>query len=204
METKPKTNPTLSDPLPKDQATLNEPKGEAQGPTLRPGRVHLIVGPVGAGKSTFAKALARESRAVRLTLDEWMTQLFRPDRPAEGVIEWYRERARRLVEQIWRVAQEVAGTGTDVILEIGLLQRHERVAFYERVDQAGLELTVNVVDATRELRRARVMARNQERGDTFSVVVPLEFFELASDLWEPLTPTEIEGYHVRLFRTDTK
>lgn len=199
-----KTSPTLHpDPLPKDQKTLTEPRSRAQGQPARLGRVHLIVGPVGAGKSTFAKQLAQSSRAVRLTLDEWMTELFRPDRPAEAVIEWYRERARRAVEQIWRVAQEVAVTGTDVILEIGLLQRHDRYAFYERVDRAGLELTVSVIDAPRELRRARVMARNQERGDTFSVVVPLEIFELASDLWEPPAAAEIEGYDVRLVRTDT-
>lgn len=199
-----KQNPTPApDTLPKDPTTLAEANTEPQAQMPRLGRVHLIVGPVGAGKSTFAKRLAREGRAVRLTLDEWMTQLFRPDRPAEDVIEWYRERARRAVEQIWRVAQEVVVTGTDVILEIGLLHQRERHAFYERVDRAGLELTVNLIDAAREVRRARVMARNQERGDTFCVVVPLEFFELASDLWEPLTTGELEGHDVRSFRTDT-
>ena len=201
---KAKTHPSPGPaPLPKNQATLTEAESRAQGHSPRLGRVHLIVGPVGAGKSTFAKKLSRDSLAPRLTLDEWMTQLFRPDRPADGVIEWYRERARRSVEQIWRVAQEVVVSGTDVILEIGLLHQHERLAFYERVEQAGLELTVYVIDASRELRRARVMARNQERGDTFSVVVPLEFFELASDLWEPLAASEIEAYDVHLFRTDT-
>ena len=190
-------------PLPKDQTTLAEAPADPQARSRGRGRVHLIVGPVGAGKTTFAKKLARDQRAVRLTLDEWMAELFRPDRPAEGLVEWYRERARRSVEQIWRVAQEVVVTGTDVILEIGLLDRRERQAFCERVDETGLELTVNVIDAAREVRRARVLARNQERGDTFSVVVPLEVFEFASDLWEPLTPAELEAHDVRLFRTDT-
>jgi predicted kinase len=200
---KAKTGPTLHpDPLPKDQKTLAEPTSETQAQPPLLGRVHLIVGPVGAGKSTFAKQLARQNRAVRLTLDEWMAELFRPDRPPAAVIEWYRERARRALEQIWRVAQEVVVTGTDVILEIGLLRQHERLAFYQRVDRAGLELTISVIDAPREVRRARVLARNQERGDTFSVVVPLEFFELASDLWEPLRAAELEAYDVRLVRTD--
>src|SRR6187402_2301361 len=156
-------NDPCPDPLPEDPETLTEATSEPQVKSPPKGRVHLIVGPVGAGKSTFAKKLARDSRAVRLTLDEWMAELFRPDRPAERVIEWYRERARRSVEQIWRVAQEVVITGTDVILEIGLLDRRERQAFYERVDAAGLELTVNVIDAAREVRRARVLARNQKR-----------------------------------------
>ena len=44
-------------------------------------RVHLIVGPVGAGKSTLAGQLGREHGAVRLILDEWMAALFSADRP---------------------------------------------------------------------------------------------------------------------------
>lgn len=47
-------------------------------------RLHLIVGPVGAGKSTFGRKLSRDVGAVRLTLDEWMATLFGDDeRPAE-------------------------------------------------------------------------------------------------------------------------
>lgn len=63
--------------------------------------IHLIVGPVGAGKSTFGLALSRERAALRLTLDEWMAELFRPDRPETGLVAWYVERADRCIEQIW-------------------------------------------------------------------------------------------------------
>ncbi|MCM2256373.1 MAG: ATP-binding protein [Vicinamibacteria bacterium] len=160
-------------------------------------RIFLIVGPVGAGKSTLAQRLAVEHRAVRLTLDEWMTTLFRPDRPNDGVIGWYVERARRCVDQIWRVANDVLATDTDVILEIGLLQRHQREDIYARARERGIELTLIVVDAPRDLRRQRVMERNHEQGSTFSVVVPLEFFERASDLWEPPGDDECLDREVR-------
>src|SRR5690606_18269563 len=69
------------------------------------GRVHLVVGPVGAGKSTFARRLARARAAIYLALDEWMAVLFRPDRPEGDIASWYAERAARCVEQIWRVAR---------------------------------------------------------------------------------------------------
>lgn len=147
-------------------------------------RVHLVIGPVGAGKSTYARALCREHRAVRLTLDEWMTVLFRPDRPADGVMPWYVERADRCVEQIWRVTRSALDAGTDVVLEIGLIRRGDRDAFYARVDAAGVPLTVHVLDAPRDVRRDRVARRNAERADTFSMEVPPHVFELASDLWE--------------------
>src|SRR3954470_7970699 len=35
------------------------------------GAVHVVIGPVGAGKSTFARGLAAQTGAVRLTLDAW-------------------------------------------------------------------------------------------------------------------------------------
>ena len=149
------------------------------------GRVHLVIGPVGSGKSTFARGLCRERRAVRLTLDEWFRTLFSPDRPQEGWISWYVERAARCVQQLWRTAQEISASGTEVVLEIGLLQRTEREQFYALVEEAGVELTVHVVDAPRDVRRERVLRRNLERGETFSMVVPPEVFELVSDRWQP-------------------
>jgi predicted kinase len=164
--------------------------------------IQLVIGPVGAGKSTFGLTLAYQQRAVRLTLDEWMATLFRPDRPDRGVIEWYVERSARCIEQIWSVAEAVLGAGTSVILELGLLTRRERESFYERVDVSGFPLTVHVVDAARAVRRERVAARNQARGPTFSTVVPPQIFELASDLWEAPDATECEGRVVRFVRTD--
>ena len=160
--------------------------------------VHLIVGPVGSGKSTFALELAHEERALRLGLDEWMTRLFSPDRPASGLIDWYRERAARCVEQIWCVSQAASEVGVASILEIGLIQRSERARFYERVAASGRALTIYLVDAPRELRRERVQERNQRRGQTFSMHVPAEIFELASDLWEPLDDAERVGRDVRV------
>lgn len=165
------------------------------------GRIHLIIGPVAAGKSTFALELCRRHRAARLTLDAWMTRLFSPDRPDDGVLAWYRERAARCVEQIWELADELVTTGVDVVLEIGLIQRRDRLGFYRRVDARGHAMTIYVLDAPRELRRERVERRNQERGATFSMVVPPHVFELASDLWEPPDEAECRGREVEFMTT---
>jgi predicted kinase len=160
--------------------------------------LHVIIGPVGAGKSTFARKLCREYRAVRLTLDEWMAVLFGKDeRPAVGRIEWYIERRDRCLELIWKLADEMVRVGTNVVLEIGLIQRTERADFYARVDRAGHGLTVYVLDAPRDVRWARVAQRNRERGETFSVEVPAHIFELASDLWDPPDEDECRERCVR-------
>lgn len=162
------------------------------------GHIHLIIGPVGAGKSTFALHLRRERRAVSLNLDDWMAALFGKDeRPAVGVLDWYVERRDRCLEQIWKVTESVLGVGTEVVLEVGLIQRRERHAFYDRVDTGGHPLTVYLLDAPRELRWERVEGRNQEKRETFSMEVPRHIFELASDMWEPPEEEECRGREIR-------
>ena len=90
-----------------------------------------------------------------------------------------------------------------MVLEIGLLARAQRAAFYRRVAEGapGAELVVHVLDGDRAVRRARVERRNRERGPTFSMEVPPAIFELASDLWEPPDAEEAETVDLRHVET---
>ena len=153
-------------------------------------KVHLIEGPVGAGKSTFSASLALRTDGVHIALDEWFARLFSPDRPESNFVSWYVEHKERLLELIWGHSRHILASGTDVVLELGLIQRQSRAVFYQRVQDEGFELVVYVVDAPREVRRARVQRRNTEKGSTFSMVVPDHIFEIASDMWE--APDDIE------------
>jgi|AntRauTorcE11898_2_1112593.scaffolds.fasta_scaffold08009_4 deoxyadenosine/deoxycytidine kinase len=79
-----------------------------------------------------------------------------------------------------------AGKSTfGIVLEVGLIEKEPRQAFYSRIDEQAWPHTVYVIDADRDVRRQRVMDRNRDRGETFHVEVPLEFFEFASDRWQP-------------------
>lgn len=152
--------------------------------------VHLIEGPVGAGKSTFAKSLAADGKAVHIALDQWFVRLYSPDRPEQNFLPWYIERKDRLIEVIWNHSQCLLDAGNSVILELGLIQQTPRVEFCRRVQAEGYELNVHILDAPIEVRRDRVRQRNQEQAVTFSMVVPEPIFELASSLWQP--PDEVE------------
>lgn len=160
--------------------------------------IYLIEGPVGAGKSTYAAQRSASTHAPRLNLDEWMAVLFRPDRPETGFMDWYAERKDRCIEQIWRVASDLLDTGTDVILELGLVQRSLREAFYSRVDATDYSLEVRVLDAPRELRWERVAHRNQNRGSTFQMEVPAEIFALADGAWQPPDDAECRDRDIRI------
>lgn len=162
--------------------------------------LHLIEGPVGAGKSTLALALARKHDALRFNLDDWFSVLFSPDRPETDIWAWYAERKERCIEMIWRQGCLSLDAGHNIVVELGLIQRADRAAFYSRVDDAGYALAVYVVDAPLEVRRERVRRRNQERGDTFAMEVSDAVFELASDFWEPPDDEECRERGITWYR----
>jgi len=159
-------------------------------------KVHVIEGPVGAGKSTFAASLAPRTNGVHIALDEWFARLFSPDRPGGAIVPWYLERKERLLELIWDHSRRILVAGTDVILEIGLIQRQQRVQFCDRIRSDGFDLVLYILDEPRDMRRQRVQLRNTEKGSTFSMVVPDHVFEVASDMWE--APDDIERSEIAI------
>lgn len=163
--------------------------------------VRLIEGPVGAGKSTFALQLSKDCNAPRLILDDWMSTLFSPDRPTAGVIEWYVERKNRCIDQIWKLACDILDTGSDVILELGLIQLSHREQFYNQVDAAGHNMKIYVLDASQEVRKERVQQRNFTRGETYSMEVSDQIFDMVNTMWESIDETECRNYELELILT---
>jgi predicted kinase len=127
-----------------------------------------------------------------------MVTLFRPDRPDNGFMAWYAERKQRCVEQIWKVAGAVLDTGSDVILELGLVQRLDRQAFYHRVDGTEHLLSVQVLEASEALRHERVRQRNEQQSGTFRMVVSDEMFAIANAAWQPPDDEECRARAIRI------
>src|SRR5262245_56996663 len=91
-----------------------------------PATLHVIFGPCGAGKTTYAHALARCEGAVAFVLDEWGARLFGPDVSGPLEFRWMRERLARCEAQIWLTATDVLAAGTSVVLDLGLMNRASR------------------------------------------------------------------------------
>lgn len=166
--------------------------------------LYLIEGPVGAGKSTYAGDLALRKGAVHLDLDEWMVTLFSKDRPGDGFMAWYVERKDRCIDQIWHVTERLRDAGVDAVLELGLTQRAARKAFYARVDAADKRVQVTVLDVPVEVRRQRVMARNEIGSATYLMVVSEEIFELANGAWEAPDDAEIAQWEIEIITPDSR
>ena len=84
---------------------------------MRQPRLILICGLPGSGKTTLAKELASEVRAVRLSPDEWKHALG---------MDYYDEDARvRLEHRLRLLAQELLALGQSVVMEYGFWAREE-------------------------------------------------------------------------------
>ncbi|MBL8773228.1 MAG: ATP-binding protein [Phenylobacterium sp.] len=158
-----------------------------------PATLHVIFGPSGAGKTTYAHAFARRERAVPFILDDWMARLFAPDMPEPIEYEWMIERVQRCEAQIWSTAAACLAAGTSVILDIGLMRRADRARVREIAEAAELPLQFHFVTASAETRRARVADRNVVRGENFAIEVTPEMFEFVEGVFEAPEPAELEG-----------
>jgi predicted kinase len=118
--------------------------------------LHLIVGLPCAGKTTYAKHLELERRALRLTPDEWHTRLFGLD------LEHPEHDARHgLIEAImWDVAARALPLGIDVILDFGFWGKSERVDYRARAARVGASSRVHFLDVPEEELLARLEIRN--------------------------------------------
>lgn len=154
-------------------------------------QILLVVGSTGAGKSTFARQLAQDQRGVCFIIDEWMVRLYGADRPRDAGYDWYAPRIERCTEGIFQLARDLAEVGVPAVLEIGLTERQARHAFYARARSAGLTLKLYALQAPAEVRWQRVVARNRERGPTFSLNVTREMFDFVESLWEPPDAAEL-------------
>jgi predicted kinase len=116
------------------------------GPTLL-----LMVGLPGAGKTTRARELAVAHRALRLTPDEWMIQLF--GEPTAG-------RKRDILEgRLILVALQTLRLGTNVVLDFGLWGRDERSALRWLAMSAGASCHVVYLPVDQDVQRARIAHR---------------------------------------------
>jgi len=153
-------------------------------------RVNLVSGSTGAGKSTYARALAEERQAVRFSIDEWMNNLYWPDQEPGADYRWAIERVERCERQIWASALEVLRCGRDVVLDLGFTEKRQRARFAELAMEVGAELVTYYVAADADVRRTRVRQRNEEKRETFEFEVTDDMFDFMEGIFEPPTDDE--------------
>ena len=116
---------------------------------------HLIHGYIGAGKTTLARRLEQEHRAVRFSHDEWMAALYGRD-PALDQFDSHATRVPSLIEVCWR---RCLSLGMDVVLDLGLWRRAERDRVRSVVQRLGAESRLYHLHCSEDEARRRINHR---------------------------------------------
>jgi predicted kinase len=150
-----------------------------KGPTL-----FLTVGLPGTGKTTAARRIEFEHRALRLTKDEWVRALYGRENPpaAQDVIEG------RLV-QIGLRALEL---GINVVIDYGLWGRYERSALRQAAADRGAVVVMRYFELGPAAQRTRLDQRQAEAPQTTWPMSDEELAEWAAKIDIP-TPGELDG-----------
>ena len=141
---------------------------------------HLLFGYLGSGKTTCAKRLEVEHKAVRFTPDEWMARLFGDDPPAES----FPENAAAILELLEPLWTRCLSLGLDVVLDYGFWRRKERDEVRAVVEGLGARACLYRLECPDDEARRRIDARNQEDGRSL-FIAPATYDALRSR-FEPL------------------
>src|SRR5665648_616713 len=150
-----------------------------QQPTL-----FLTVGLPCTGKTTAARRIEIEQKALRLTKDEWVKALYGHENPpsAQDVIEG------RLI-QIGLRALEL---GNNVVIDYGLWGRDERSALRQAAADLGAMVEMRYLELTPDEQRTRLDRRQAEEPQTTWHMSAEELARWAAIISVP-TPGELEG-----------
>jgi predicted kinase len=138
-------------PMSKNHPTPSDSGGEA--PSVSAGRstLYVTVGLPAAGKTTLARRLEIEHRALRFTPDEWMKPLF-GDSTADG--------KRNVLEgRFIATALNALRLGFNVVLDFGVWARDERTALRWLASTVGAECKLMYVAIDEGEQRERVRQR---------------------------------------------
>jgi predicted kinase len=150
---------------------------------------HLICGPPGAGKTSYAIALAARAHAVIFSTEQWLAALFAADAPEAPSLEWTLERIDRCEKQIEVAVTQILTAGASVVLDIGLPRANDRDRWRAHVAGTIAESKLHYLDVSREIRRMRVLGRKQL--GRFDITETL--FERMEIRFEPPTDDELYG-----------
>jgi predicted kinase len=157
---------------------------------MDPGTLHVLCGKMAAGKSTFARALARTHGAILLEEDHFLATLFGGE--IHSVADYLRYSARirdALSEHIVTLLR----SGTTVVLDFPGNTPTQRAWFRQLIDRAGATHELHYLDVTDDTCKAQLRERSRDLPPGTPWTTDAEF-ETVTRLFQ--APSADEGFSV--------
>jgi|SRR5271168_50027 len=142
------------------------------------GRLIIVCGLPGSGKTSHAQLLETKLQAVRLSPDEWMNTL---------TLDLYDEERREKIESLqWKLGQQLLALGLTIIIEWGTWGRSERDRLRLDARALGAAVELHYMSAPIDV----LFERTQRRGMESPPIERDQIVQWASIFQEP-TPEEM-------------
>lgn len=155
--------------------------------------IHLIVGNTGAGKTTYSQHLKKKTNGIVFSIDTWNNTLFIPDKKENDGLDWFLERINRAEILIQQLCLQLDASGIDAILDLGLSKYEHREKFREFALKNKLTFQLHYLNIPKEIRKARILHRNTEKGSTFEFEVSETNFNFMESWFEKPSDRELEN-----------
>jgi predicted kinase len=144
--------------------------------------IYIIHGFIGAGKTTFAKNLEKETGAKRFTPDEIIAKKYGKNLSVEEI----RNANLSIKDEIWKEVKELIQYGQDVIMDYGLWKKQQRIDMINKVQELGGKPVVYEVICDPVLMKQRALQRTNDD----DIVITPERYDMYYQRFEPMSEDE--------------
>lgn len=155
---------------------------------------YLIYGYLGVGKTTVAKKLEKNKRAIRFTHDEWMARLYGAD-PDEQLFPEYFQRVSKLIDSVWPRCLEL---GINVVLDLNFWSKKHRDDTRKIITNLKCEYKLLNVQCPDTMAWSRIARRNNE-SDFKGLHISRNTYDILRNQFELLSAEET---HENIDNTD--
>lgn len=160
--------------------------------------IHLIVGNTGSGKTTYSYHLKKKTKGIIFSIDKWNKTLFLKDKTKDDGLQWFLERIERSESIIQDLVLQLKDSNTDAILDLGLSKFEHREKFRTFAKANHIKTKLHFLDIPKSIRKARVLKRNKDKGETFAFEVSETDFNFMENWFETPTPDELlNSVHIK-------
>lgn len=127
--------------------------------TAARGVLHFLCGRAGAGKSTLARKISADTRAILFCEDQWLLHLF----DGAPTLEAYIERRRRIRKVLEEHVPPILAAGHSVVFDFGGNTIRERSWVRSLFESVGARHEMHYILASEAVCKARVAERNRTK-----------------------------------------